>query len=194
MKNAMGAVVSLIGLVATSGATQAGPSITGTVDARPSKFLPDTVVYVKNVPGTRPIAQTSVIDQRSMTFLPHILIVETGDTVKFTNHDKVDHDVASPDGGYDLGAVPPGGTVGHTFKVAGTFTQICKLHPEMLAYVFVGQNRFATKVDEKGGFAIDNLPPGTYELDVWNPKLKAVGQTVTVSSSAPVTVKFSLTR
>ena len=64
----------------------------------------------------------------------------------------------------------------------------------MLAYVFVGQNRLAALVDDKGAFTIDGVPAGTYELDVWNPKLKAASQKVTVATDGAATVKFSLAR
>ena len=180
--------------IATLSATaSADGKITGTVDAKPSKFLKDSIVYVKNVPATKLTAKTVEVDQKGMEFVPHIALVAVGDTVKFENHDKVDHNVMSSEGGYDLGTWGGGQEKEHTFKGEGVFAQVCKLHPEMLAYVFVGQNRFATTVDDKGNFTIDGVPAGTYELAIWNPKLKAASQKVTVATGA-VTAKFSLTR
>jgi len=168
--------------------------ITGTVDAKPSKFLKDTIVYVKSVPGTKLTPRTVEIDQKNMEFDPHIVLIAVGDTVKFHNHDKVDHNVMSHEGGYDLGTWGGGQTKEHAFTAEGVFPQVCKIHPEMLAYVFVGQNRFAATVDDKGAFTIDGLPAGTYELDVWNPKLKAPAQTVKVAADGAATVKFSIAR
>ncbi|MCX5746407.1 MAG: hypothetical protein NT062_28350 [Proteobacteria bacterium] len=106
----------------------------------------------------------------------------------------LDHNVMSPDAKYDLGVWGTGQTKDHAFKTEGVFSQICKLHPEMLAYVFVGQNRFAAQVDDKGAFKIAGLPAGTYELDVWNPKLKSAPQTIKVGADGSATAKFSLTR
>jgi plastocyanin len=166
--------------------------ITGTVDAKPSKFLKDTIVYVKEVPNTKSTPKTFSIDQKGMAFAPHIVLLAAGDTVKFQNHDNVDHSVVSPDGGYDLGVWGAGQDKEHTFTSQGVFAQVCKLHPEMIAYVFVGQNRFAAVVDEKGTFTIGNVAPGTYEVAIWNPKLKAPSQKVTVDGTA--TIKFSLAR
>ncbi len=182
---------TLVGLAATG--ARADGSITGTIEAKPSKFLPDTIVYLKEVPATKLTATTVEIDQEGMTFKPHIVLIGVGDTVKFHNHDKVDHNVMSHDGGYDLGTWGNGATKEQLFKTAGVFGQVCKIHPEMLAYVFVGQNRFAAMVDDKGSFTIRGVPAGTYELDVWNPKLKAAGQKVTVGASA-VTAHFTITR
>jgi len=128
-----------------------------------------------------------------MEFTPHVVLISVGDTVKFQNHDKVDHNVMSHDAGYDLGTWGGGHDSEHLFKTEGVFARVCKIHPEMLAYVFVGQNRFAAVVDAKGNFAIEGVPDGTYELAVWNPKLRAPAQKVTVATGG-VTVKFSLAR
>jgi plastocyanin len=187
-------VVTVLVSLASASAFADGGTITGTVDAKPSKFLKDTIVYVKQVPGTKLAAKTIEVDQKGMEFVPHIVLAAVGDTVKFQNHDKVDHNVMSSDGGYDLGTWGGGQEKDHAFKTEGVFAQVCKLHPEMLAYVFVGQNRFASTVDDKGTFTITGLPAGTYELDVWNPKLKAAAQKVTVTTDKPAAANFSLAR
>jgi len=181
------------GLISSPAFAQGG-KITGIVEAKPSKFLNDTIVFIKVVPGTKPTAQTFEIDQKGLKFDPHIVLLAVGDTVKFHNHDKLDHNVTSPDGGYDLGSWSLGQTKEHAFKTEGVFAQVCKLHPEMLAYVFVGQNRFAAIVDGHGAFSIAGVPPGNYELAIWNQKLKAATQKVTVVADKTATASFSLTR
>jgi plastocyanin len=193
MSNITSLVVAVTLVGAVAGSALADGSITGTVEAKPSKFLPDTIVYVKEVPNTKLTAKTVEIDQQGMEFHPHLTLIGVGDTVKFQNHDKVDHNVMSHDGGYDLGTWGGGSSKEQVFKTPGVFGQVCKIHPEMLAYVFVGQNRFASAVDDKGNFSIAGLPPGTYELDVWNPKLKAAAQKIVVGSGA-ATAHFALTR
>ena len=180
-------------VVASSLPVLADGKITGTVDAKPSKYLKDTIVYVKSA-STKVTAKTLAIDQKGMAFAPHILLTAVGDTVKFKNGDKFDHNVMSPEGGYDLGTWGEGKETSHQFAKEGVFAQVCKIHPEMLAYVFVGQNRLAAIVDDKGNFTIDGVPAGNYELVVWNPKLKAASQKVTVADNAAAAVKISLAR
>ena len=184
----------ILATLALAGPAFADGTITGNVDAKPSKFLKDTIVYVKEIPGAKSEAKTVEIDQKGLAFDPHIVLITVGDTVKFHNHDKVDHNVMSPEGHYDLGAWGMGATKEQKFDKPGVYSQVCKLHPEMLAYVFVGQNRAAAVVDDSGNFTINGVPPGTYEVDVWNPKLKAPGQKVTVPAVGKATVKFSITR
>src|SRR5512135_3143449 len=96
------ASVMLVGLMSGSALADGG-TITGTVEAKPSKFLKDSIVYVKQVAGVKLAPKTFTVDQKGMEFTPHIALIAVGDTVKFHNDDKVDHNVMSPDGGYDLG-------------------------------------------------------------------------------------------
>jgi plastocyanin len=182
-------------LVALTGVAAADDGmITGTVDAKPSKFLKDSIVYIKEAAAGAGAPRMFEIDQKGLSFDPHIVLVAVGDTVKFHNHDKVDHNVTSPEGKYDLGTWGTGATKEQVYKTAGVFSQVCKLHPEMLAYVFVGQNRFAAFVDGSGKFTIANVPPGVYDLEIWNPKLKAPPQKVTVTAKGTTTATFSLAR
>src|SRR5450432_731496 len=110
---------TLVGALA--GTALADGSVNGTVEAKPSKFLPDTIVYIKEVPNAKLTAKTVEVDQQGMEFKPHLVMIGVGDTVKFQNHDKVDHNVMSHDGGYDLGTWGGGASKEQVFKTAGVF-------------------------------------------------------------------------
>jgi len=188
------AAVSTLLVVWLGSAFAAGGEIRGSVTATPQKYLTETVVYLVEVPGAHP-ARTFKMDQRGLAFVPHVLAIAKGDTVEFLNHDSVAHNVFSPDeGGYDLGTFSAGETRSHTFDTTGTYTQLCSLHPEMAAYVFVGQNRYAAVVDADGSFVIADVPPGTWKIAVWNPTLKAPEQSVSVTAGGTTTIDFSLRR
>jgi hypothetical protein len=64
----------------------------------------------------------------------------------------------------------------------------------MLAYIFVGQNPFAAAVKPDGSFKIENVPPGTWQLAVWNVKLKADEAAVTVDAGKAARADFALAR
>ncbi len=170
-------------------------SITGRVSATPARYLAETVVYLRNVPGTF-TPQNALVDQKSMAFVPHVLAVTAGDTVAFGNHDNVGHNVFSPDNeGFNLGTFPPGETRAYTFRRPNVgYAELCSLHPEMLGYVFVGQNPYHAVVDASGNFTIRNVPPGTYQLAVWNSKLKGTDQNVTVTAGQVTSVNVSISR
>ncbi len=187
---------TVLALLAVAGTARAdGATISGKVDATPPKYLPDTVVYLKTVAGTHPPRQVSV-DQRGMKFIPHIVTITEGDTVRFLNNDNVAHNVYSPDGeGYNLGTFKQNEDASYTYKKAGVYSQLCSIHPEMLAYVFVGQNPYAAAVDAAGKYEIKGVPPGTYQLAVWNAaKLKAAEKPVAVTAGKTSEVNLSIHR
>jgi plastocyanin len=174
---------------------QQGGTITGKVEATPAKFREETVVYLKEAPATPPKAKHAM-DQKALKFVPHVLAIAKGDTVDFLNHDKVAHNVYSPDAeGFNLGSFKPEETRGYTFdKQTGAYSILCSIHPEMLGWVFVAPGPHAAAVDASGKFAIKNVPPGTYQLEVWNSHLKAAPKSVTVAVGKTVTVDVSLKR
>lgn len=180
--------------LAASAARAEGGAIAGKVEVTPAKYLEETVVYLKSVPGAyKP--RTHEMDQQGMKFIPHILIVTQGDTVKFLNHDNVAHNVYSPDNeGYNLGSFKQNEDRSYSFQKAGVYSQLCSVHPEMLGYIFVGQNPYAAAVDKKGGFLIKNVPPGSYQLAVWNSKLKGPEKPVTVTAGKTVEEHLTVKR
>lgn len=193
MKNGFLTVALFLAFARAVAAAGTG-SVAGKVTATPDKYLKDTVVYLKEVPGTY-APKTHTMDQKGMEFRPHILIATVGDSVKFLNSDGVDHNVYTPDGdAYNLGMFPKGQSRDHTFTKPGTYTQLCSVHPEMLAYIFVGQNPYAAAVKKDGSFRIDNVPAGTWQLAVWNAKLKADDTPVTVDGGKTAQADFALAR
>ncbi len=191
--SALASLALVLGVCATAFA--ATGTVTGKVTAVPEKYLGDTVVFIKDVPGTYP-PTTKNLDQKGMKFSPGILLITKGDTVKFLNHDTVAHNVYSSDfEGYNLGTFQPGEERSYTFQdTTGAYTQLCSIHPEMLGYIFVGQNPFSATVGATGSYTLKDVPAGTYKLSVWNPKLKSADQTITVTAGKPVTADFSLKR
>ncbi len=182
-------------LLAGSGAALAqGGTVRGKVTATPPKYLDETVVYLK---GTKPESapRTLSMDQKNLKFVPHVLAVAKGDTVKFLNHDGVAHNVYSPDGeAYNLGTFKPNEERSHTFAQEGAYTQLCSIHPEMLGYVFVAPSPYAAAVDAKGRYTLKDVPPGTYKLAVWNSHLKAPDRPVTVVAGKAAEADFALKR
>ncbi len=85
-------------------------------------------------PAHTPVAVAVSIAQ--MKFVPETLLVQTGDTVVFTNNDLVDHDVTElPDSSWTSGPLHPG----ESWKwVAGsTSYYFCSIHRVMQGRVIV---------------------------------------------------------
>jgi hypothetical protein len=92
--------------------------------------------------------------------------------------------------GFNLGLYGAGVTKTQTFDTLGEVPLLCNVHPEMLGYVIVLQNPFCALTDTGGKFQIKNVPPGTYQLKVWNEKLEEASQQVVVTAGKPTAVEF----
>lgn len=177
-----------------SAADEAGGSITGEVSARAPKNRAGVVVSLEKVAGTfRPPAKQSEMNQKGMKFVPHVMGVLKGGTVKFTNDDSVRHNVFTPDGEqYNLGTWAKGESKTYTFKSTGVYHQLCNVHPEMGAVVVVLDNPYFAVTGDDGKFHIDGVPPGTYTLKTWSEKLGESKKEITVAAGAPAVVKLAI--
>ena len=176
---AIGVAVALAS--AAHGATTG--TVRGTVAAKGLKTNADMVISLE-APGLElaPPAEPIRIDQKGFRFLPHVVAVVTGATVRFLNNDPEPHNVYSPEGRYNLGTWPPGDTRDHTFARSGVYSQLCNVHPDMLAYVVVLDTPFFAVADASGQFRIAGVPAGTYRLVVWSEKLDGLELDVKVEA------------
>lgn len=171
-------------------------TITGAVKAKKAKYLRDTIVYIENVPNAfEPQKEHVVIDQKNMTFIPHVLPLLQGTTVDFLNSDMVLHNVYSPDAvadNFNLGTWLKGETRPFTFNKLGVASIRCNVHVDMLAYVLVLQNPYFAKVDNEGKFSLVNVPEGKYMIKSWNERFEAEDRQVEVKAGATATIEFDL--
>ena len=178
--------------------TASGGAIEGTVKTG-SVAVAGAVVYIQHAEGSFAPAGPAKMDQRSMKFAPSVLPILTGTTVRFLNSDPTQHNVFSPDyEKYNLGTWPQGQTKDQLFakcaKAPCAYVQLCRIHPEMEAYVVVLQNPYFAVTNSDGHYRIDNVPPGAHSLGVWAAKGKAPVKPVTVDAAKPAQIDFSLGR
>jgi plastocyanin len=195
MRHALFAAAAAALLVTPAGVSGAGGTITGTVKVTGSSSSADAVVYVVQAPGAATTPKTAEMDQRQMQFMPHVLPIVAGTTVQFLNSDPTPHNVFSPDHEkYNLGTWPQGQKKSYTFDKCKTFpcvyTQLCRVHPEMEGFIVVVQNPYFAVTDRDGKYEIKDVPPGSYQVGVWDEKGKAAAKPVTVDASKPATVDF----
>lgn len=182
----------MLGLLVAAPVLADGGTITGSVIAFPRTFLEQTVVYLKDAPPPK-APRLHRVNQKGMRFIPQVLAIALHDSVTFLNDDGVDHNVFSPDGEtYNLGVFAKGQARVRAFAKPGVYSQQCTMHPEMLAYIFVGTSAYSAVVDRDGRFTISDVPAGTWKIAVWNPRLKAEEQTVTVAKAASAVATFDM--
>jgi plastocyanin len=147
----------------------------------------DAVVYAA-IPGkTFPAPKEHAkMDQKNLVFTPRVLPVLVGATVDFLNSDKVLHNVFSPDAcaeKFNLGTWPQGDIRSYTFKQECVAALLCKVHPEMEAFVVAVPTPYFAVAKPDGSYRIADVPDGASTVKVWHPKLKPAEKTVTVAGA-----------
>jgi plastocyanin len=177
-----GIFVLVAGLTA---APALGAELTGTAQTS-GKPAQNTVVWL-DAPGAPPVAQSApvIIDQRNISFSPHVLVVRVGTSVEFPNNDHVFHNVFSFKDGkkFDLGMYPSG-VKGKlvVFDRPGLSRIFCNIHPNMAAYVVAVDTPYYALSNSHGVFAVTGVPPGTYTYHAWRPGSETVTGTIAIGS------------
>jgi len=162
-----------------------GAELAGTaqVSGKPAQ---NTVIWL-DAPAAPPLVQTTpvVIDQRNISFSPHVLVVRVGTSVEFPNNDHVFHNVFSFKDGkkFDLGMYPAG-VKGKlvVFDKPGLSRIFCNIHPNMAAYVVAVYTPYYGLSDSRGVFSVNGVPAGTYTYHAWRPGSDTQTGTIVVGS------------
>jgi plastocyanin len=187
-------------ILSLAGQVSAG-EIKGKVTVHGMRSAENIAVYVDATAGRTfdPPAQHVVIDQRKMTFIPHVVVVLKGTTVDFLNSDPVGHNVYWPSVSgnkklaHNLGTWPQAVKKSFQFNDLGVASLLCNVHPEMSGYVVVVPTPYFAVTDKEGNYTIKDVSAGTYTLKTWSEEGKPVTQSVNVSSGS-VTADLSVQR
>jgi plastocyanin len=187
--------IPLLLSLAMAGQVAMAGNVTGKIQCKGLRDNRDAVVYLENVQGQLPAPKEAPqIDQVKMVFIPHVLPVMVGTTVKFLNSDSVLHNVYTPSKAgdrFNLGSWPKGQTKSFTFNKPGEVRLLCNVHPEMEAWVIVVPNPYFAKTGPDGAYSIPNVPPGKYTLKVWHEKAKFTPREIEAPASGDVTGNFT---
>jgi plastocyanin len=159
-----------------------------------------TVVYVEAIPGkTFPAPEKHIaMDQRSLLFQPHEIVVLVGSTVDFLNGDNVQHNIFWPSvagnkkASHNMGTWPKGEIRSFKFETPGVVPLLCNVHPEMSGFIIVVPTPYYAEADASGSYKIDNIPDGSYTVTAWREGMKAQSKPTAVASST--TLDFTLTK
>lgn len=190
-------VALLVGTPAVAGRV-AGRIVILEKDNQSSPDLSDAVLYLEGPNGAAPANQakpvTVEIAITDKTYAPHVVVVPVGSTVRFPNHDPFNHNVfsVSEPNSFDLGLYGRGEAKGYTFEHPGLVRVYCNVHPRMVAYVLVMENKYYAQPASDGSFAIDNVPIGSYKLHVWHERIPSEVVKEVTAGAGPSEVQVAL--
>ena len=160
--------------------------------------LANVFVYIKSgldgkifpVP-TEPV----VIDQKGCWFHPRVMGIQVGQTLKVINSDPVTHNIhpmaqTNREWNHSQGADDP--PIERKFLKPEVMIPVkCNIHSWMHAYIGVLDSPYFAVTGDDGNFTIKDLPPGSYTLGVWQEKLGAQEQQITVPPRGNTEANFT---
>ncbi len=159
--------------------------------------LRNAVVALVDVARGKPVPtdQPLVLDNVKCAFVPHVAVATVGQELLLRNSDPFLHDAHAWLGSRTLFnvAIPKGRTVKRSLTEAGLIHVNCNVrHTWMRAYLYVSDNPYHAVTDDAGGFAIEDVPPGTYKLKVWHELLGSVDREVKVEGGKTTDLEIQM--
>ncbi len=169
----------------------------------PQGGIRNAVVSLRIPPGMEPRAQMKVsapispaveLDQKKCVFLPHVIVVPVGGTLKILNSDRLLHNVHSRSKTNRTfnRAQPRGRTISVKFGKPEIIRLVCDLHSWMQSWIVVAEHAYYAVTDSRGNFRLDGVPPGKYTLRVWQESLGNMTREVTVTEKGSLTVALEM--
>jgi plastocyanin len=158
--------------------------------------MSNVVVYLESVPegAAESRSASARLQQRELSFDPHVLTVVKGTTVEFPNQDTVFHNVFSLSkiASFDLGRYPNGDSRSVQFTKPGVARIFCHIHSDMSGVIIVLDNHFFATPDSSGRFVIDGIPPGEYRVAAWHERSRLVVKKIIVEAGRASVLDFGI--
>ena len=160
--------------------------------------LQNVFVYVKDGLGGRTFETPKdpvTLDQHNCHYVPHVLGVMAGQTIKILNSDPTTHNIhPTPKANreWNESQPPKGAALEKTFARPEIMLPVkCNQHPWMKMWINVNKSPFFAVTDKSGKFEIKELPPGTYTIAAVHEKYGEQTQKVTVAPKESKTADFN---
>ena len=164
----------LVTFAALLGLLDAAPASAATVVG---KLVAPSIVWVTDVDAVHPIV--AEMRNTAKTFVPDILAIPVGSTVRFPNDDPFFHSIfsASETGAFDIGFYPAGPGKEQLFDRPGILDVRCHIHALMRANIVVVDGPFASA---DTSFSIADIGSGDRVVHAWSRERGLRSQSVRV--------------
>lgn len=144
----------------------------------------------KKVP-TEPVE----LDQKGCHFTPHVVVLQAGGTLRFANSDDTNHNIhiyPKKNEAFNTN-VAAGGNLDKKFDKAEVIETKCDIHTWMKSYVVVTDASHFSVSAADGGYKINGLPVGEYEISWWHEELgKEKSEEITVEAGKATTTEIKV--
>ncbi len=145
----------------------------------------------------KPTGEKPTVDQRTCTFRPHVQVVHIDQPIEIVNSDPLGHSAHITQHRKSVynRMQPQQGMRSELILADGGLASLkCDVHDWMRAYLYVLWHPYYAVTGSDGQFRLTDVPPGQYELVVWQESLGERTVTVTVEAGQATHVDFEITR
>jgi len=154
-----------------AGASAGNSAVSGTVATMDGAAVADAVVFVQvAAPAVDGTQRAQIVDQINKAFVPGLLPIVVGTSVRFPNHDQIHHHVYSfsPAKTFELPLYKGEDAPAVLFDKVGVVKIGCNIHDWMSGIILVLPTPHFAVTDPTGHFVLEDMPSGSYTLVAWH--------------------------
>ena len=138
----------------------------------------------------------ALLDQVKCAYVPHVLAVRVGQTIKIRNSDPIMHNVhATPYKGqsdtFNMAQTQKGQVDKQVIKRAGMYAVKCDVHGWMSSFIGVSKHPFSVVTGADGKFTLSKVPAGEYTIEAWHEKFGTQTAKLTVKDGGSASADFT---
>ena len=155
------------------------------------------VVTVKAAKGKKleVPAEHPVFDQKTCEFHPHVLVFPAGSTIDVKNSDGILHNIhttSTVNASQNQAQPKFKPLIQIKVEKPETIAIKCDVHGWMSAYWVATETPYVAVTDASGSFKIADLPPGDYDVELWQEKLGKVMQKASIKPKEETQVGWKM--
>ncbi len=134
-----------------------------------------------------------MLDQVQCEYVPHVLAIPVGATVKIKNSDGILHNVhtfSEKNSPFNRAQPKYLKEISEKFSKPEVVSVRCDVHAWMSGWIVVTESPFYDVTSADGSFKLESVPVGKYTLEVWHETLGKATQSVEVKLGEVTNVTF----
>lgn len=158
--------------------------------------LANAVVTITDIKsGKKAELKKVVLDQNGCEYKPHVLAFQAGSAVEILNPDGILHNVHSyskANSPFNMAQPKFKKSLEVKIEKPEAVEVKCDVHGWMHGWLVATATPYFAVTDGSGGFKLENVPAGSYTVEVWHEKLGKSTQKVTVKAKEDAKASFEL--